>query len=412
MSFRIKYNNSSDYWDYRISLGCVIYFLASVLNATVKNVFPGSGIVPIMSTLSGIIIFLGYIQCLPSAYRRNRRLLMKSIVCFVTLYVISFILILVRGESADIMIKGSAFLTFGWWIPVGFFASSVYNKQILYDVFLKASYVILVLLTMIFFRHPIPENGASAYNMFFGFNMLIPTLFHINEFFKRKSLFFPLLIMAEILMIFIYANRGCLLPIFFIIVYKIFFEDKKRTSKYFPLVLLLAITIFLSWNNILNAVASLFENYGISSRTLWLILEGDISDSSGRDEIWRHSIEMIRDRPIFGWGLGGEFYRLAEYDGVLEPDNSCNPHNGILQNLVNFGVLGGIVASLIIIRPYFGLRKIKDKYYHDLVLITGSGIIAIFYSSSGFFTNPLTAIFLFLFYSFDKQQALSSKNIP
>ena len=107
---------------------------------------------------------------------------------------------------------------------------------------------------------------------------------------------------------------------------------------------------------------------------------------------------MIFERPVLGWGLGGEFYRLADYEGAIKVDNSFTPHNGVLQNMVNFGVFIGTIVSLLIIIPYFKIKRIKNIYYHDLVLIFGSAIVAIFYSASGFFTNPMVAIFLYLSY--------------
>jgi O-antigen ligase len=252
-----------------------------------------------------------------------------------------------------------------------------------------------------FFFHPLVEDGGKTYNMFFGFNILIPTLFHINEFFKSKNkhYFFLFLLIIELFMILVYANRGCLLPIAFIFFYKLLLENKKRTAVLLPFVVICCFIIYLIGNTILESIANLFEQYGISSRTLWYFLSGEISDSTGRDEIWKNSIEMIKERPILGWGLGGEFYRLAALEGVVDVDNSFTPHNGVIQNLVSFGVLFGSIATLIIIRPYLKINCIKDIFYHDMVLIFGSAIIAMFYSASGFFTNPLAAMFLYLSYS-------------
>ena len=169
-----------------------------------------------------------------------------------------------------------------------------------------------------------------------------------------------------------------------------------------PLILVVVVAIALMWEQIMGGLASFLEGFGLSSRTLWYIMSGELTEGSGRDEIWKHSIEMINERPILGWGLGGEFYHLAAFDSVTSVDNSFTPHNGVLQNLVNLGVFFGTIATIIIVRPYFRLRRIKDAYYHDLVLIFGSAIVAIFYSASGFFTNPMVALFLYLAYSYKK----------
>ena len=392
------------YWDYRISIGVVLYFIMSVFNATIKTVRPDSGIVSILSILSGLVIAAGFIQCLPSVLKRSRRILFSSYILFFVVYGISMALISIRGESIDLMLKGSAFLTFAWWIPLGVFVSSIYDKSVLYQVFLRASFIILTLLTLMFIYHPLPENGVAGYNMFFGFNMLIPTLFHINELYKTKKLIYLFLFLTEFLMILVYANRGCLLPIVFIFLYKSLWENKKRTKKLLPIILILLIVIYFLGNILIETIASILEGYGLSSRTLWYLLSGDISNATGRDEIWNNSIKMISERPILGWGLGGEYYQLAAYEGAIEIDNSFTPHNGVLQNWVNFGVLIGSVVSIMIIRPYLNMRHIKDKYYHDLVLIFGSAIVAMFYSASGFFTNPMAAMFLYLSYLYSKRK--------
>lgn len=402
MLFKRIITDKSGKKDIILAEGCVLYYLMSVLNATIKTVLPEFGVVSVLSLLAGSVILLGFLRCLPTVFTRNRRKLLLSYAFFISIYSISFLLITIRGESSDVMIRGSAFLTLAWWIPLGVFASSVYDKSILYEVFLKASYFILGLLAVMFIYHPISEDGVADYNMFFGFNMLLPTLFHINELFKRKKFYFFLLVFIEFMMILIYANRGCLLPIAFIVVYKLIFENSKKTTILLPIIIVMAGVIGLMWEQIIGGLASLLEGFGFSSRTLWYITFGELTDSSGRDDIWKHSIEMIKEHPILGWGLGGEFYHLAALDGTTIVDNSATPHNGVLQNLVNFGVFFGTIATIFIIRPYFKLRCIKDNYYHDLVLIFGSAIIAIFYSASGFFTNPMVALFLYLAYSYKK----------
>lgn len=405
MFFRSNILDKNTYWDFRISAGCVIYFLMSVLNATIKTVLPDSGIVTILSLLTGIVIMVGFIQCLPAVFKRNQKLLLSSYFLFVFVYGISYLLISLRGENTDVMLKGSALLTFAFWIPLGVFSTSVYNKSILYNVFLKASFPILAMLTLMFLIHPHNENEVAEYNMFFGINMLIPIMFHLNELFKsralvskKKKFLYLIMFIIEFAMVFIYANRGCLIPIVFILIYKLFLESKKRASVVLPIIILIGFFVYFFGEGILSFIAALFDNYGISSRTLWYILSGEISDPSGRDEIWKNSLEMIFERPVLGWGLGGEFYRLADYEGAIKVDNSFTPHNGVLQNMVNFGVFIGTIVSLLIIIPYFKIKRIKNIYYHDLVLIFGSAIVAIFYSASGFFTNPMVAIFLYLSY--------------
>lgn len=405
MSFKKGFVNKGEEWDYRISMGCVLYYLMSVLNSTVKIIFPNSGIVSILSLLTGGVILLGYLQCFPFVVRRSSKVLSLSYFCFIIIYALSYFLIILRDEPVDVMLKGSAFVTFAWWIPLGVFAASIKNLKVLYDTFLRWSYVLLIMLGAMFLYHPLTIYGTTGYNMFFGFNMLIPTLFHINEFSEGKKIKFLVLIILELVMILIYANRGCWLAIVFILFYKLIVLNRNRSrvvTRFFfvgPLLLVL----FASGTPLLQYAFNKLDAYGINSRTINMLLSGNfVSDATNRDIIWENSKRMIEERPVLGWGLGGEFYRLARIEGGEIVDNSFTPHNGVLQNMVNFGVLGGIIATLILVFPYLKMARIKNRYLQNLVLIFGASIIATFYSASGFFTNPSVAIFIYLYYCHKK----------
>lgn len=398
-----KHIDRSVYYDYKISRACAIYFIMSVFNATVKTVAPTSSIVSYMSLVSGGIIFLSYLLCICEVMRRSGRLLINSYMCFGAIYLLSLVLILCRNESCDLMISGSAFLTFCWWIPIGVFSSSIFDKRIYYEVLLKSSFILLALLAIMFFFHPLTKYDEFGYNMFFGYNMVIPTIFHLNELIKYKKKKYVFLVLAEFIMLLIYANRGAWMPIIFFIAYRYLFISYKNKSMVISL-LSIGICLMVVFSTLFFSFVSVYleDNFGISSRTLELLLSGEMqSYKSGRDEIWMISKNMIYDNPILGWGLGGEFYHLAEAEGAI-PDSTFTPHNGILQNLVNFGVIGGFIASIMFIKPYFQLSRIKDSSYFDLCLIFGSIIIANFYSASGFFIKPACAIFIYLFYNYKR----------
>lgn len=134
-----------------------------------------------------------------------------------------------------------------------------------------------------------------------------------------------------------------------------------------------------------------------------MLAEGSISDTSGRDEIWELCFNMIKQRPILGWGLGGEYVNIAKViDGVSSSSasaNEYNPHNGIIQNFVCFGVIWGLIINYFVISPLLHLKKYKDKYLHDLILVfTAAALVPICISASGFFIRPEMAICLYLFY--------------
>lgn len=396
-TLRKIYPNYRDYWDARISLGCALYYVFTALNSTVKVVLPDSGIVSYLSAICGAVIVFGLLQGFSKVKSRRGRLLIKSMLAFGIVYLVSFLLISLRGESCDVMIRGNLFITYCWWIPLGVWAASVRNLNVFYDVMLKASFVVLALLTIMFVFHPLNIYGGNGYNMFFGFNLMIPMLFHMNEFFYKKKRFYAVIILAEAIMMLIYANRGCWLGIMFFACFKMFWESDVKHGK--TLFIISCITILGIFPLFLSIASAYLDSIGISSRSLEMLISGSfVSESSHRDDIWKEAFKMIQEYPIIGWGLGGEYYHMARVEGITIVDSSCHPHNGIIQNLVSFGVIVGSVVTFGIINPFFRIKRITFGTPRNLIIIFGSSIMACFYSAAGFFVMPSTAIFLFLYY--------------
>lgn len=380
---------------------------------TLKSIFPAAEAMGgVLSAFFGIVIITGFLQCLNEVLRRNNDLFIRSFLLFLVIYTVSGILIISRGEPVDVMLRHRALLTFAWWIPCGIYAVSVHNKEILYEVWVKASYLISICCILIYYFH-VPNNdiGANEYNMAFGFQLILPLLFQINELYRKSRWWLWLLVLYEIFLLIVYGNRGVLLSLIFYVVYKFAFESNSRIRKIISL-FILGIASFLLLANIETiavTAVNVLDMFNFESRTLDLLATGAIDDTSGRDELWIISYEMIEKHPLTGWGLGGESYYLAQrWMGTTKLDDifSYTPHNGIVQNFVNFGILGGIVASWIVIYPLFHLKKHKDVSTHNLILIFLSAyVIPAYVSASGFFITPAVAICLYLFYCSNKENS-------
>lgn len=393
-----KLDTREAYWDAKISFSCILYYILSVLNSTIKIVLPDSSINTILSPLCGAGIILGLLLCLKEVYKRNSKLFVSSVLLFILIYVVSLLLIVLRGEPIDLIFKGNILVTFCWWLPLGIYSASIIDKSIMYNVFLRGSYVVLALLIIMFLFHPLTIYETSGYNMFFGFNLIIPTLFHLNELFKTKGIKYFVLVIIEFAMLLAYANRGCWIGILFFILFKLI-KSKTSTKILFCIIVLPLVTMILSSSSLGLAIENLLESFGITSRSLEMLLSGTFAnDSANREHLWENGLQMIFDSPILGWGLGGEYYRMAQLEGSITADTTFTPHNGVIQNMVNFGILGGLIVTLLLLRPYFNLSRIKEQSHHDLVLIFGSSITASFLSSGSFFTMPATAIFLYMYY--------------
>jgi len=125
-----------------------------------------------------------------------------------------------------------------------------------------------------------------------------------------------------------------------------FFYYRKATSNLKRIVFILfgAVIVFSLINFILDLDIS-FLSRSLSPE------DGDYLNATGRGSIYLTAINIIKDYPIFGVGLGG----FPEFGKDLYP------HNFILEILTETGFLGLIVLSTIII-IYFKTFKISLKH--------------------------------------------------
>ena len=390
--------------DKKISLFVVFYFIASAANATMKVTLPISGVMSGRLSLiwGGLILFFMFRAFLP-VYHRSSKILIGSYSIFVFAYLVSIAMCIDRAEPISVILKSSAFLTLVWWIPIGVYSCSVKDKAILYRYFVTASYIISTILFLNLLFHVSDEvDGSVEYDMFFGFALITPTLIHINEFFRKKKKGVLFLAILEILALILYANRAVLVPIAFFLFYHYMFDGGKNGVITAFCFLIASLLILIFRDSFISLLVSLFSRLGLQSRTLTLMIEGRISDSAGRGDFWRYCLQMVQDKPLFGWGLGGELYTLGKnFSGPYNDLSLASAHNGVLQLVVELGLLVGSIVTFIMIHPILHLKKVKDVFTHDLILVFFSSYgVTRLISADGFLTAPQVAIYIYLFYHY------------
>jgi len=100
---------------------------------------------------------------------------------------------------------------------------------------------------------------------------------------------------------------------------------------------------------------------------------------STRIRLWQTSINMIKDKPLWGIGLGN-FSRLFDrykVEGVY--DTTCHPHNDFLNVAVNSGLLGFFAyLSIWMVFLYSTVKSVfKNKKSGFGYLVQMGGIVAI-----------------------------------
>lgn len=66
-----------------------------------------------------------------------------------------------------------------------------------------------------------------------------------------------------------------------------------------------------------------------------------LKDNLGRSQIWQANLDMIKDRPLFGWGYGNyKKFRASYYQRYPAADTTAHAHNNFLQIWVDGGLIG------------------------------------------------------------------------
>ena len=100
----------------------------------------------------------------------------------------------------------------------------------------------------------------------------------------------------------------------------------------------------------------------------------------GRATIWHDTLEMIRDYPILGTGLGTFHTVYPAYGATVSLDGLDYAHNDYLQVVADCGAFGGVLALWFIIVIVSAVRRgihSRDPLFAGLSLAAGGGIGAI-----------------------------------
>lgn len=199
------------------------------------------------------------------------------------------------------------------------------------------------------------QNGnliKMKYNLTFGYNMLLPCFTFIYIAMKSKKNIYYILACISVGAIFIGGSRGPLLCIGIFVLFVVLKKFKDSKHKIFIVFSVVVITsiIFLGYEAIINYLSDMLQYFGINSRSLTRILNGTIFDDNGRNEIWAEAIELIKKRPLLGYGVYGDRPFISEFHFA----GYC--HNLILELATNFGVI--ITALIIIIIIYNSIKMI------------------------------------------------------
>lgn len=138
---------------------------------------------------------------------------------------------------------------------------------------------------------------------------------------------------------------------------------------------------------------------------LFLIYKFKADSANGRLLMWRVSMDMIKDKPLFGFGFNGFTAHYLEYQAnyfinnpdspfLLLADNVNNPFNEYILVLINYGLTGFVLLLGLI---FLTLRKLwlLQKDYKIVLIALAVAIMVL-----GFFSYPFSLKFIWALIAF------------
>jgi O-antigen ligase len=138
---------------------------------------------------------------------------------------------------------------------------------------------------------------------------------------------------------------------------------------------------------VLMGVALALASPGVWERAKYAF---DLRTNFGRSQIWQANVDMIKERPLLGWGYGNyKRFRDEFYRRYPQVDTTAHAHNNFLQMWVDGGLLGlgafGFLFWSIIRKGWRAYRRLPVEAEQPRALVLGGAL-----SIVGFLVGGLT----------------------
>ncbi|MFC1687798.1 O-antigen ligase family protein [Patescibacteria group bacterium] len=177
-------------------------------------------------------------------------------------------------------------------------------------------------------------------------------------------------------------SRGAILGVFAALIFVSFFSQWKKWLWLGLGLLVVVIILIPQTRDQLNSVVS-----------------GDDVSTDVRLVMWKGTLRLIQDKPIFGAGLAGFPIVYADYKEASHTEFFPNPDHLILTLWVEMGILGLIIFGWIIVRFFTsGIHTLRSVNHIHKTLIVALFAAMIAFVVHGFvdtpyFKNDLAVIF-------------------
>ena len=291
-----------------------------------------------------------------------------------------------------------------WWLAAAALACGVFilapRKEALYTALLGAAFVSgglqgLLALYQFFVLETLP-NGLFLYKNLLG-SFLVLQIFVLSGLFfilpeeKKKTRYLVLSFLFFLtFLVGIIQSRGVFLSLFLAML--LFFVFARYLQANRRVLVTLLVTLVLAF-----VCAELVTMSGLSQRVM--SLEHPFAAGKDRFLIWQGCLQMIRDYPLWGTGLGTYWLLWPPYRSPLDTSGGYFAHNDYLQLWIEGGlplmiILLGLMSVMAV--SFYRTMKAKDlpqaNKIEALALFAGLMALAIHTTTDFNFYNMPTMI--------------------
>ena len=202
----------------------------------------------------------------------------------------------------------------------------------------------------------------STYSMTMSNVLLLSVLWQLNAYFDSKNKLALIAAIIGSVVIFIYGSRNPFLAIGFFVSIKILFNSKRKSSsgvaiKLFFVSFVLIVLFF--FKEILAFVGGMLDSFGLSSRTLYYLINADTEDiTTGRAEIHGKLWDIVLNDPFLGLGVAGDEVAIQEL-----------AHSMYLSIFVTYGMIfGSLVILYLFSQTIKGICR-TSGLNHDIIIM-------------------------------------------
>ncbi len=255
-------------------------------------------------------------------------------------------------------------------------------------------------------RHNLMLNGGYGNKNIFAvcLALKLPLLYYAIIYYKRIWKIISLvLVMGVCFSLMILSTRSTFISMFlqviillFYCIYEKFVLKTKNKNFLWAMLSILVIVIgffignqFIQYNYNKYAKHDIKNNYTLGARVKTI----EQGNSKGRLLIWKNTLEIIKQKPLIGYGIGNHKLNIMRVEAAKKTNYvvSDHAHNDFLEMQSELGIVGELLYLLLYISMgIIGLKIVLNKKTHERYRLIAlvSLLILVTYAIDALFNFP------------------------